>query len=119
MSIPLESANAGSSHILIAEGSLLVRWLWNVGLPLQLKKGNLFSSRDDMGCTELSSCCCAEIGVPLDLDGYIKESFMFPKGRQATVVYAVESGLTLVPMQGNQASHELIWGTLKYFLLLW
>ena len=24
-------------------------------------------SRDNMGCMELSSCCCAEIGVPLDL----------------------------------------------------
>ena len=118
MSIPLESANAGSSHIPIAEGSILVRCLWKVGLPLQLKKGNLFSSRDDMVCTELSSCCCAEIGVPLDLDGYIRESFVLPKGRQATVVYAVASGMTLVPMQGNQASHELIWGTLKYFLLL-
>ena len=58
------------------------------------------------------------LGVPLDLDSYIRESFVLPKGRQATVMYDVECGMTLVPMQGNQASHELIWGTLKYFLLL-
>ena len=29
--------------------------------------GNKVSSQDDMGCRELSSRCCAEIGVPLDL----------------------------------------------------
>ena len=57
----------GPSHIPIAEGSLLLRCLWKVGLPLQLKPGNQLSSRDDMGSTELSSSCCAEIGVSLDL----------------------------------------------------
>ena len=55
------------SHIPIAEGRLLLRFLWKVGLPLQLKPGNQLSSQEDMGCTELSSSCCAEIGVPRDL----------------------------------------------------
>ena len=55
------------SHIPIAEGNLLLRCLWKVGLPLQLKPGHQLSSRDDMSCKELSSNCCAEIGVPLDL----------------------------------------------------
>ena len=104
MSIPLESANAGSSHIPIAEGSILVRCLWKVGLPLQLKKGNLFSSRDDMGCTVLSSCCCGEIGIPLELDGYIRESLVLPKEGNPLVVHAVEYGMALVPMHWNQAS---------------
>ena len=36
-------------------------------ITLQLKPGNQLSSRDDMGCMGLSSSCCAEIGVPLDL----------------------------------------------------
>ena len=74
----------GPSHIPIAEGSLLLSCLLKVGLALQSKPGNKFSSRDDMGCTELFSCCCAEIGVPLDLDGYIRESLVFPKGRKAS-----------------------------------
>ena len=74
----------GPSHICIAEGILLLSCLWKVGLPLQSKPGNQFSSRDDMGCMELSSCCCAEMGVPVDLDGYIRESLMLPKGREAT-----------------------------------
>ena len=36
-------------------------------LALQSKPWNQLSSQDDMGQTELSSSCCAEIGVPLDL----------------------------------------------------
>ena len=47
--------NQGPSHIPLAEGSLLLRCLWKVGLPLQSKVGNQLSSRDNMGCTELSS----------------------------------------------------------------
>ena len=54
------------THIPIAEESLLLRCLWKVGLLLQSKPGNQISPRDNMGCTELSSSCCAEIGVPLD-----------------------------------------------------
>ena len=57
----------GPSHISVAEGSILLRCLWKVSFPLQSKAGNQLSSQDDMGCTELSSSCCAEIGVPLDL----------------------------------------------------
>ena len=67
MSIHLSQQTQGPSHIPIAEGSLLLRCLWKVGIPLQSKPGNLLSSRDDLGCTELSLSCCAEIGVPLDL----------------------------------------------------
>ena len=57
----------GPSHIPIAEGTLLLRCLWNVGLPIQSKPGNQLSSQDDLLCTEISLSCCAEIGVPLDL----------------------------------------------------
>ena len=54
-------------HIPIAQGYLLLRCLWKVGIPLQLNPGNQLSSQDNMGCTDLSSGCCAEIDVPLDL----------------------------------------------------
>ena len=55
------------SHIPIAEGKLLLRCLWKVGLPLQSKTGNQLSSRDNEGCTGLSSSFCTEIDDPLDL----------------------------------------------------
>ena len=63
----LRQQTQGPSHIPIPEGSLLWRCLWKVGLPFQSKPGNQLSSRDNMQCTDLSSSCCAEIGVPLDM----------------------------------------------------
>ena len=57
----------GPSHKPIAEGSLRLRCLWKLGIPLQSKPGNQLSSRDNFGCMELLSRCCAEIGIPLDL----------------------------------------------------
>ena len=63
----LRQKTQGPAHIPIPEGKLLLRCLWKVGLPLQVKTGNQLSSRDNMGCTELSSSCCTEIYVPLDL----------------------------------------------------
>ena len=62
----LRQQTQGPSHIPIAEGSLLLRCLWKVDIPLQSKPGNQLSSRDDLGCMELFSSCCAEIGVPLE-----------------------------------------------------
>ena len=62
--IHLRQQIQGPSHITIAEGSLLLSCLWKVGIPLQSKPGNHLSFRDDTGCMELSSSCCAEIGVP-------------------------------------------------------
>ena len=38
-----------------------------MGLPLHSKTGNQLTSRDDMGCMEISSSCCTENDVPLDL----------------------------------------------------
>ena len=55
------------SHIPVAEGILLLRCLWKFRFPIQSKPGNQLSSQDNKGCTELSSRCCAEIGVPIDL----------------------------------------------------
>ena len=63
----LRQQTQGPCHIPIAEGSLLFSCLWKVAIPMQSKPVNQLSSRDDLGCMELSSSCCAEIGVPLDL----------------------------------------------------
>ena len=63
----LRQQTQGPSEITITEGSLLLKCLWDVGIPLQSKQGNQPSSLGDFRCTELSSCCSAEIAVPLDL----------------------------------------------------
>ena len=63
----LKNKTQGPSHIHIPKGKLLLRCLWNDGLPLQLKTGNQLSSPDDMGCPDLTSCCFTEINVPIDL----------------------------------------------------
>ena len=60
------------SHIPIAEGRLLLKCLWKVGLPVQYNPGTQLSSRDDVCCMELSSSSCAEIGVPIDLRRFSK-----------------------------------------------
>ena len=57
-------------HISVVERSILLRCLWKVGIPLESKPGNQLSAQDDFGYTELSSRCCAELGVPLDLGRY-------------------------------------------------
>ena len=63
----LKHKTQGPSHIPIAEGKLLLRCLWKVGSPLQSKRGNQLSSRDDMWCMELFSSCCTEINIHIDL----------------------------------------------------
>ena len=80
----LRQKTQGPSHIPIAEGRLLLRCLWKVGLPLQSKTRKQLSSRDNMRCMELSSSCCTVVDVPLDLSRCLKESLEFPKGRQTT-----------------------------------
>ena len=65
--LPLRQQTQGPSHKPIAEGRLLLRCLWNVGLPVQYNPWNQLSFRDDMGCMDLSSSSWAEIGVPIHL----------------------------------------------------
>ena len=55
------------SHVPIAEGRLLFRFLWEGGTPLQSKTENQLSSWDDMVCMALSSSCCTEINIHIDL----------------------------------------------------
>ena len=63
----LRQKTQGPSHIPIAVGSLLLRCLWKVGVPVQYNPGSQLSSRDDMECMERYSSSCAEICVPTDL----------------------------------------------------
>ena len=57
----------GTSHIPISEGKLQLRCWWKVGSNLQSKTGNQLSTWDDIGCMELSSSCCTDINIHIDL----------------------------------------------------
>ena len=105
----------GPSHIPIAEGRLLLRCLWKVGLPVQDNPGNQLSSRDDMGCMELSSSFCAEIGVPIDETGVSGNLWSCPKEAKPIVLYDGEWGIALKPMQGNWSSFQVDFGNTKLF----
>ena len=63
----LRQKTQGPSHIPIAEGRLhLICW-WKVGSNLQSKTGNQLSSWDDIGCMELSSSCCTDVNIHINL----------------------------------------------------
>ena len=57
----------GLTHIPIAERSFLLRCLWKVRIPLVSKSDNHLSFREVCWYTELSSSCCADFGVLLDV----------------------------------------------------
>ena len=63
----LRQQTQGLTHILIAERSFLLRFLWKVGIPLSSKSDSQLSFREVLRYTELSSSCCAEFLVPLVL----------------------------------------------------
>ena len=63
----LRQKTKGPSHIPISEGKLHLRCWWKVGSNLQSKTGNQLSSWDNMGCMDLSSSCCTDINIHIDL----------------------------------------------------
>ena len=68
-----------------------------------------------MGCTELSSSCCAEIGVPLDLGRCLKESWCCLKEVKTLVMYDMERRMALEPMQGIRESSSVDFGYTDLF----
>ena len=63
----LRQKTQGPSQIPIAEGKLHLMFLWKVGSPLPSKTGNQLSSSDDICCLALSSSCCTELNIHIDL----------------------------------------------------
>ena len=116
----LRQQTQGPSHIPIAEGSLRLRCLWQVGIPLHSKPGNHISSRDDLGCTELSSSCCAEIAVPLDLGQLSQENSGVANRKSSHLSFMMWNlGWLWSQCNGSGLHLHLIWGTLSCFAFLW
>ena len=80
----LRQKTQGPSHIPILQGRLLLRCLWKVGLPVPLNPWSQLSSRDDLGCMEISSSSCAEFPVPINLRRVSQGISVVAKGSQAT-----------------------------------
>ena len=115
----LRQKSKGPSHIPITEGSLLLRRLWIVGLPLQLKPGNQLSSRDDMGSRELSSSSCAEIVVSVDLRQVSQGISGVALGKSSHLLCVMwNAGWLWCQCRGIRLQLELIWCTLIYFAFL-
>ena len=77
--------NAGESGLISQRAaSLHLRCWWKVGSNLQSKTGNHISSWDDMGYMELSSSCCTDINIHIDLRRVSQGPLSIPQGSQAT-----------------------------------
>ena len=93
-----------------AEGKLLLTCLWKVGSPLQSKTENQLSSCSDIGCIDLSSSCCTEINIHIDLKRVSQGISSFLKEVKPLVLYAVEHWIAMEQMRGKWASPCLDFG---------
>ena len=59
-----------------------------------------------MGCMDLSSSSCAEIGVLIDLRRVSQGISGVVQRSKPIILYAGEQGIALKPMQGNWSSFQ-------------
>ena len=107
----------GPSHIPIAEGHLHLRCWWKVGSNLQSKTGNQLSSWDDMGCMQLSSSCCSDINIHINLSRVSQGISRFLKEVKPLVLYALEHGIATEQMRGKWASSCVDFGYTDLFCI--
>ena len=79
----LTQKKQGPSHIPIAEGKLHLRCWGKVGSNHQSKTVNQLSTWDDMGCMELSSSCCTDITIHIDLRR-VSQGISFDSSRKSS-----------------------------------
>ena len=84
----LRQEKQGPSHIPIVEGKFHLSCLWKVGSNLQSKTGNQLSSWDDMGCMELSSSCCTDINIHIDLRR-VSQGISVNSSRKSSLLYCM------------------------------
>ena len=84
----LRQKTQGPSHIPIAEGKLHLSCWWKVGSNIQSKTGNQLSSWDDMGCMELSSICCTDIHIHIDLRR-VSQGISVDSSRKSSHLYCI------------------------------
>ena len=77
------SSYSGDGH-----AKLHLRCWWKVGSNLQSKTGNQLSSWDDMGCIELSSSCCTDINIHIDLR-LVSQGISVDSSRKSSHLYCM------------------------------
>ena len=70
-----------------------------------------------MGCMELSSSCCTDINIHIDLSRVSQGICRFLKEVKPLVLYAVEQGIAMEPVKGNWASSRVDLGYTKLFCI--
>ena len=60
-----------------------------------------------MGCMELSSSCCTDINIHIDLRRVSQGIYRFLKEVKPLVLYAVEHGIAMEKMRGKWASSRV------------
>ena len=80
----LRQKTQSPSHIITAEGRLILRCLWKVGLPLQLKTGNHSHPEMIWGTRNVPQVAVLKLMILYTWDGCLRESLVFPKGSQGT-----------------------------------
>ena len=115
----LRQETQGPSHIRIAERKLQLRFWWKVGSNLQSKTGNDLSSWDDMGCMELTSSCCTDINIHIDLRR-VSQGVSVDSSRKSSHLYCMlwNTGLLWSKWGGNGLHLVLISATPIYFAFL-
>ena len=70
-----------------------------------------------MGCMELSSSCCTEINIHIDLRLLSQGISVVSKGIRQLVMFDVEHGIAMEPMKGKWASSRADLGYTKLFYI--
>ena len=89
----------------------------NSGLTSSVEGRESFSFRDHMGCTEHSSSCSTEIDDPLYLRRLSQGVLEVQKGVKPLVLYDVDRGLVMEPMQGKLDSSQFDFGYTEHFCI--
>ena len=84
----LRQATQGPFHIRIAEGKLHLSCWWKVGSNLQSKTGNQLSSWDDIGFMKLSSSCCIDMNIHIDLRS-VSQGISVNSSRKSSHLYCM------------------------------
>ena len=86
-------------------------------LTSSVKDMESFLFPDNMGCTEVSSSCSTQIDDPLLETVFSGNLSSFLKGVKPLVLYDLDPGMVMDPMQGKLASSQFDLGYTELFCI--